>query len=180
MMPETCQLKDGRVCTLRQAIVEDAEGLCAFFPVVAAESDFLARLAVECDMSVEQEREFIRERLKQSNSTIIVVEFDGRIIACAGVNGQKFKKFAHYGELGMCVLREFWRLGIGGRIVDYLLGWAQEQGLRKLTLRVFEHNAPAVALYRKAGFIEEGLLKGDVRRADGTYGDTIIMAKHFV
>ena len=179
-MSESCPLKDGRVCTLRQATVEDAEGMCAFFPVVAAESDFLARHVDECDMTVEQEREFIRERLKQTNSTIIVAEFDGRIIACAGVDGQKFKKFAHHGELGMCVLREFWRLGIGRRIVDYLVGWAEDHGLRKLTLRVFEHNAPAFALYRKAGFIEEGLLKGDVRRADGTYGDTIIMAKHFV
>ena len=34
--------------------------------------------------------------------------------------------------------------------------WARERGLHKLSLGVFAHNAAAIALYRKFGFLEEG------------------------
>ncbi len=80
----------------------------------------------------------------------------------------------------MCVLRDHGRLGIGRAMLDYLVTWSQQAGLRKLYLRVYDFNAPAHRLYRTAGFTEEGRLQADVRRADGSYADTIIMAKHFV
>ena len=109
-----------------------------------------------------------------------LAEAAGRPVAVAGVEGPKLEKFAHHGELGMCVLRDHCRLGIGRAILDYLVAWAQQAGLRKLCLRVYDFNEPAYRLYCGAGFTEEGRLKADVLRADGTYGDTIYMAKHFV
>jgi hypothetical protein len=35
--------------------------------------------------------------------------------------------------------------------------WARERGLHKLSLSVFAHNVPAIALYRKFGFVEEAV-----------------------
>jgi len=179
-MDKIFRLNDGRTCTIRQCVEADAESVLKLFRIVAAESDNLGRLPEEIKLTLEEEREYIRARCDSPNSIMVVAEVDGRAVALAGVEGQKLKKFAHHGELGMCVLRECWRLGIGRAILDYLEAWARQAGLRKLCLRVYDFNEPAYRLYCGAGFTEEGRLKADVLRADGTYGDTIYMAKHFV
>ena len=176
----TFQLKDGRTCTIRECVEADAELVLKLFRTVAAESDNLGRLPDEIKLTIEEEREYIRARRDSPNSIMVLAEVDGRAAALAGVEGPKLKKFAHHGELGMSVLRECWRLGIGHAILDYLEAWARQAGLRKLYLRVYDFNEPAYRLYCTAGFAEEGRLKADVLRADGTYGDTICMAKHFV
>ena len=175
----TFQLNDGRTCTIRECLEADAERVLELFRIVAAESDNLGRLPDEITLTIEEEREYIRARRDSPNSIMVVVEVDGRAVALAGVEGQKLRKFAHHGELGMSVLREYWRLGIGRAILDDLEAWARRAGLRKLCLRVYGCNEPAYGLYSGAGFTEEGRLKADVLRADGTYGDTIYMAKHF-
>ena len=176
----TFQLKDGRTCTIRECVEADAELVLKLFRTVAAESDNLGRLPDEIKLTIEEERDYIRARRESPNSIMVLVEADGLPVAVAGVEGQKLRKFAHHGELGMSILRAYWRLGIGRALLEYLEAWARRAGLRKLCLRVYDFNEPAYRLYAGAGFTEEGRLKADVLRADGTYGDTIHMAKHFV
>ena len=178
-MDTTIQLKDGRTCTVRECAEADAESVLKLFRIVAAESDNLGRLPEEIILTIEEEREYIRVRRDSLNSVMVLAELDARPIAIAGVEGLKLKKFAHQGEVGMSVLRECWRLGIGLAMLEYLEAWARREGMRRLYLRVYDFNEPAHRLYRGAGFTEEGRLKADVLRADGTYGDTIYMAKHF-
>ncbi len=180
LMDNTLDLKDGRTCTIRECVEADAESVLKLFRIVAAESDNLGRLPDEIKLTIEEECEYIRAHHDSSNSIIVLAEVDGKAVALAGVDGQKLKKFAHHGELGMCVLREFWRFGIGRAILEYIESWSRQAGLRKLCLRVYDFNEPAHRLYSTAGFTEDGRLKADVLRADGTYGDTIHMAKHFV
>ncbi len=50
--------------------------------------------------------------------------------------------------------------GMGQRLLQHLLDDARQRGDRRMTLEVFEQNAPAAALYRKAGFWEVGRLFG--------------------
>ncbi len=176
----TFQFKDGRTCIIRECLEADAEVVLKLFRTVAAESDNLGRLPDEIKLTVEEECEYIRARRESPNSIMVLAEVNGSAAALAGVEGQKLKKFAHHGELGMSILRACWRLGIGRAILDYLEAWARRAGLRKLCLRVYDFNEPAYRLYCTAGFTEEGRFKADVLRADGTYGDTIYMAKHFV
>jgi RimJ/RimL family protein N-acetyltransferase len=64
--------------------------------------------------------------------------------------------------------------------MERLVEWARQAGLRKLYLKVFSDNTRAIRLYESLGFVEEGRLKGDVLRGDGTYGDTLIMSHFFV
>ena len=178
-METNFQLNDGRTCTIRECAEADAELVLKLFRIVAAESDNLGRLPEEIILTIEEEREYIRTRRDSPNSIMVLAEVDGRPVAIAGVEGLKLKKFAHQGEVGMSVLRECWRLGIGLAMLEYLEAWARREGLRRLYLRVYDFNEPAYRLYSAAGFTEEGRFKADVLRADGAYGDTIYMAKHF-
>jgi RimJ/RimL family protein N-acetyltransferase len=53
--------------------------------------------------------------------------------------------------------------------------WSRAHGLHKLTLNVFPHNEAALALYRKFGFVEEGLRVKQIRRSSGELWDLVEM-----
>jgi ribosomal protein S18 acetylase RimI-like enzyme len=75
----------------------------------------------------------------------------------------------------MSVDRDWRGRGVGSALVRAVISRAREQGLHKLSLEVFAHNAAAIALYRRAGFTEEGRRVRQYRRSSGELWDTIIM-----
>jgi RimJ/RimL family protein N-acetyltransferase len=80
-----------------------------------------------------------------------------------------------FGELGMLVARDRRGRGVGSALVTAAIDWARERGLHKLSLSVFAHNEPAIALYRKFGFVEEGRRVKHFRRANGELWDCLEM-----
>jgi len=103
----------------------------------------------------------------------------GSVVALAG--GQ-LVGFIHveasrhgFGEFGMLVDRDWRGRGVGSALVQAAIGWARDQGLHKLCLEVFAHNAAAIALYRRSGFVEEGRRIRHYRRANGELWDSIVM-----
>ena len=175
-LPFEFALKDGRVCLIRAMCEDDAEAMCAILPQTHRESDFLNYMPGEFSMTLEQERDFIREHNAKPCSMSIAAEQDGRIIGYAGAFALERKRYAHHAEFGLTVIKEFWGLGLGRALTQYAVDWGQDAGLRKLYLRVFDTNQNAIRLYESLGFVEEARLRGDWLRADGSYGDTIIMA----
>lgn len=161
-------------------VEDDAEALCAFLPRMQGESDFVNHVPGEFNKTVEEEQEFIRAHNAKPCSMAMVAEVEGQIVGVAGGASTEFKRFAHHAECGLAILKDFWGKGIGRKMMECLIQWSRAQGHRKLYLKVFAHNERAIKLYNSLGFVEEARLKGDVLRADGTYGDTIIMAKFFV
>lgn len=55
--------------------------------------------------------------------------------------------------------------------------WADNVGIKKISLTVVETNIKAINLYKKYGFIEEGVLRNDRLHKDGSYYNTIIMGR---
>jgi RimJ/RimL family protein N-acetyltransferase len=80
-----------------------------------------------------------------------------------------------YGEIGMMVAAGWRGRGVGSALVAAAIEWARAQGMHKLSLSVFPHNAAAIALYRKFGFVEEGRRIRHLRRANGELWDLIDM-----
>lgn len=174
-LPRTVSFRDGRTGTLRDIVERDAEELCRFLPETHDESDFLGWMAGEWNLTVEQERSFIRDYRAMPRHALVCVQFDGAIVAVGGANQPMLRRQAHVAEIGMGVRKPFWNLGMGRAIGMHLIDWGRAVGLRKLSLRVFDDNARGIALYRSLGFEEEGRLRQDVLRADGRYSDTLVM-----
>ncbi len=106
-------------------------------------------------------------------------EIDGSFAALAG---EELVGWLHidatgfgYGELGMLVAREWRGRGVGSALLEAAIAWARGRGLHKLSLTVFAHNEPAIALYRKYGFVEEGRRVKHFRRANGELWDALEM-----
>jgi ribosomal protein S18 acetylase RimI-like enzyme len=75
----------------------------------------------------------------------------------------------------MMVARDWRRRGVGSALVAAAIEWSRENRLHKLTLSVFPHNEAAIALYRKFGFVEEGLRVKQIRRSNGELWDLVEM-----
>lgn len=106
----------------------------------------------------------------------LVAECNGRVVG--GISLQWFQgRRAHVGALGMSVHDEFQGRGIGGKLLDAVIDLADNwYNLRRLELDVYVDNEPAIALYRKAGFIIEGTHRSYAYRS-GVYVDAYAMAR---
>ena len=75
----------------------------------------------------------------------------------------------------MGILDGFREQGIGSALLARAIEWSRAQGLAKLSLEVWPHNARAIALYEKFGFKQEGYHPKQWRRNSGESWDTISM-----
>ena len=62
----------------------------------------------------------------------------------------------HRCVLGMGVRHDLRRLGLASRLLAHATAWAAAQGLKWIDLQVLSANEPAVALYRREGFLMQG------------------------
>jgi putative acetyltransferase len=107
----------------------------------------------------------------------IVAERGGEVVGNAGAHPPPHVRRRHCAAIGMAVARHAQGQGVGSAlmaaIVDWADNWAQ---LLRLELTVFADNERAIALYRKHGFVEEGLHRAFALR-DGVYVDATCMAR---
>lgn len=109
---------------------------------------------------------------------------DPGIVACAGdqvvgsadlIRGKGRR--AHAAMLGIGVHDDFAGRGIGSALMAALLDAADNWlDIRRVELHVFADNDPAIALYRKFGFTEEGRCPAYAFR-DGRYVDCLAMGR---
>jgi RimJ/RimL family protein N-acetyltransferase len=71
--------------------------------------------------------------------------------------------------------KDCWGQGFAREALGLMLRRAVRLSLRKILLEVASDNTRAIALYRRAGFETEGLLRAQQRRPDG-FVDVLIMA----
>ena len=147
---------------IRPARDDDRVPLAVIFAAVAEERD---GIATEPPVDVEA-----RASSWTLEGTLVAVA-DGEVIGSIHVEKSRFG----FGEIGMAILREWRGRGVGSALLEAAVEWAHDQGLHKLSLGVFPHNAAAIALYRKYGFVEEGRRIKQYRRASGELWDSIDM-----
>lgn len=80
-------------------------------------------------------------------------------------------------ELGMLVAPGHRRRGVGELLLVAAIDWCRAAGAAELALHVFTHNEAAVALYRKHGFEDRGVLLRAYPRRSGERWDALRMVK---
>ena len=149
---------------IRPARAGDARPIAELFASVAGERD---GIATEPPVDI-GERAVLFSR---TADTSIVAVADMQVIGMLHIEVSRHG----FGDLAMLVDRGWRGRGVGSALMVTAIGWAREQGLHKLCLEVFAHNAAAIALYRKCGFAEEGRRVRQYRRASGELWDSIVM-----
>ncbi len=169
-------LKDGRTCILRPNGPEYAEEMIAYMEKTADETEFLLRYPDEVSYTVEKERELLENILEDPYHIMMVAVVDGKPAGNGSVSGIGTKrKIRHRCSLAIALYEEYWGLGIGSAMIDYLSELAAGIGWTQLDLEVVAENERAQALYKKCGFVESGRRHNALLFDDGTYHDEILM-----
>lgn len=155
---------------IRPSAVDDAEQMATLANLPGFRFGTL-RLPYE---SVETWRN--RLRSKGADDIGLVAVLDGTIVGMAGLHRMTGRR-AHVGEIGMGVHDDRHGRGIGTALLSTLVDAADNWlGLRRLQLTVYTDNEPAIRLYHRFGFEEEGTLRAFAFR-DGRYVDALTMAR---
>ncbi len=100
----------------------------------------------------------LEEIISNDNTPIFVAEDDNQIIAYAFcvINSIKSSTFMRDMKSlyidDLCVLDGYRKQGIGGKMLDYVLDFARENGVEQITLNVWQGNEPAISFYKDKGF----------------------------
>lgn len=165
----------GKQVIIRKAIKSDAKALLDYLNIIGGESDFLTFGKEGLDITLKAEEEFIESNAKNNNALFIIAEIEGQIVGNLSFSGGIRARTRHTGEFGVSVLREYWGQSIGTELIKYLIDWAKATGVvTKINLKVRTDNARGINLYKKLGFIEEGIQTRDFL-IEGNYYDSLLM-----
>lgn len=168
---------DGNSLTwiLRCPTKNDAIELSKLRIEIDGETENLDRESGEGLLTPKDFEKLIYEDSISEKNIFLLAEVKGKIVGFTRCEGSKLSRFRHKAEFGICILKEYWGYGIGKVMIENILMWADTTGIKKISLTVVQTNTRAIQLYKKYGFVEEGLLINDRIHKDGNYYNTVIM-----
>lgn len=114
----------------------------------------LEKLEQSC-FSLPWTREMLYSQLPDDSHEFLVAEENGELLGYVGMMTVLDEGYIS----NVAVAPEHRRKGCADALITALLGRAALRELSFVTLEVREHNEPAIALYRKHGFVPVGLRK---------------------
>ena len=162
-------LRDGRKALLRSPRDEDIPGMLEYLRVSAAETEFLLRYPEECGMyTAEAEKAFFDRRNAADNGAMLVCVVDGKVAGNCDVQWSRMIKLRHRASVSLALMKEFWGLGIGTRMLQELIRIAEaDENILQIELDFIEGNDRARALYEKMGFRITGMKPDGIRLKSG-------------
>ncbi|MFN2189913.1 MAG: GNAT family N-acetyltransferase [Candidatus Promineifilaceae bacterium] len=152
-------LRDESEILVREAEVQDASAVLKHVHCISGESDYLTIGPGEFELTVEQEAAYLKDSKQAENKLYIIAMLGSAIVGALSFSASSRPRTRHSGEIAMSVRKTFWGKGIGSALLDVLIDWSNEnQIVTKLNLRVRTDNQAAITLYKKKGFVEEGLI----------------------
>lgn len=122
-------------------------------------------------------KKLIYEDSIAEKTLFLIAEVKGKIVGFTRLKGSKLSRFRHKAEFGICISKVYWGYGIGKVLLENILMWADTVEIEKISLTVVQTNTKAIQLYKRYGFVEEGLLIKDRIHRNGNFYDTVIMGR---
>jgi putative acetyltransferase len=179
--PDDCSpINDTRTAparlAVRRATVADAEA----FASMLSDPAVFPHLLQMPHANTEQWRARLAESLApgRPDLMLLAVAESGEVVGGAGLHPVAASpRRRHAMALGMQVRPEWQGQGVGALLMQSLCDYADRWlGLLRLELEVYTDNLRAQALYRRFGFVDEGVRRCFALR-DGEYVDTLAMGR---
>lgn len=142
---------------------------------------FLETYEEVANRSKKQWQSWLKERINQFHSTLIVAEESGNLVGMVGCEGKKNHKANHVAEVfHVGVLPAYTGKGSGKKLMNYLFDWVKSKTkIHRLQLFVYSDNTSAISFYTKFGFRIEGLMKDFTLNEKNSFQDMVVMAQFF-
>jgi L-amino acid N-acyltransferase YncA len=153
---------------VRPATVEDLEATVDLYVQVGEEGWFIA---AEPPIDRHERRLWLEHRLNTPWTLVLVAAVRGEIIGYLTAVGSEREP----AEISLGVAQAWRSRGVGRRLVEAAIQWAQGNRVHKLAVEVFPHNHATLALFEHLGFHREGRRRAHYRRRDGAIWDVIVL-----
>jgi RimJ/RimL family protein N-acetyltransferase len=165
--------KDGQWVTLRPARENDAPEITKRMARVVKEGVYLEE-DLDTMPTGEEHRKEIRS-IQNDDGMYTVAEVNGKIAGVAILKRGSMEMSRHTAKFRTWLAPGFRGMGLGKKLMEYTIVWAEANGLEKINLDVFSNNQRAIKLYQKYGFRKEGHLRKQYV-LKGKYVDEIFMS----
>lgn len=141
--------------TIRPARADDIPGIC----------DLLTELfSIEADFTADREKQALGVGCmiddRSGHTLLLVAESGSAVVGMATC--QTLISTAEGGRVGLVedvvVAREFRGQGIGSRLLEHVMQWAQERKLKRIQLLADKDNLPALNFYAGLGWEKTSLI----------------------
>lgn len=177
---DAVDIKDklGRTVVLRSAETSDAEALIEYLKVTTGETPYLIREPEEVTITLEQEKNFIENKIEAERELMLVATINGKHIGnCSLMSVAPYKRYAHRCEVAIALYQEYCGCGIGKAMMQTVLDVAKNLGYEQAELEVISDNKSAIEMYEKLGFEKHGLFPNNMKYSDGSCADADWMMK---
>jgi RimJ/RimL family protein N-acetyltransferase len=170
--------KSGKKITIRQPHKNDLDELYRYAVTISNEDTFI-RLNPKEPVTLVEEKEILESWIKKNHNKTHLQLFafdDKKLIGMIGVtlSGRRQK---HRATMGISIAKEYRDDGIGTKLMEHAIAIAKQQWqLSLLTLTCMAINKRGLAVYKKLGFQQFGLLPSAME-FQGTLIDEIYMFK---
>ena len=164
-------LKNGQTASLSWLEEDDLPEAMKALNSVIREGKYLLMNKEIPDLDSERH---LFEGAKEKRMRSLVVRVDGKVVGGAGLSPFADKR-AHVAELGIYIHKSYRNCGLGTIVIKEFIEVAKRSGFEILQLSAFSTNKRAMHVYRKCGFKKCGKLTRDIKFANGTYADRVMM-----
>lgn len=142
---------------IRELLPEDAEQMIEYLKKIGGETDNLTFGKEGLPITVEQEKEFLRQARESKQSVHYGAWKNGQIIGHGNLSGFP-RRMSHRAEMSLAVMKSEWNQGIGSMLVEKLIQYARQNEIEIIQLEVRNDNTGAIHLYEKHGFQRIGTI----------------------
>ncbi len=142
---------------IRELLPEDAEQMIEYLKKIGGETDNLTFGKEGLPITVEQEKEFLRQAYESKQSVHYGAWKNGQIIGHSNLSGFP-RRMSHRAEMSLAVMKSEWNQGIGSMLVEKLIEYARQNKIEIIQLEVRSDNTGAIHLYEKHGFQRIGII----------------------
>jgi ribosomal protein S18 acetylase RimI-like enzyme len=169
---KTISLKDGKSITLRPWQEQDIPKLYQLMEEVGKEGQVM--LGSKLPFGMEQLYQQYFYSVPNNHLTLVAVTDNGDVCGWLRCDRSMVPWMSHNATIWMGIQSSERGQGIGEGLIKEAFSWAAAQGIERMELGVRGSNSPALSLYQKMGFHEEGR-KLRAIKSDQGYDDDIWM-----
>ena len=142
-----------KTITYKTAQKEDAQAILNYLDQIGKESDNLTFGEEGIGYTLEDEEKMLESLAENPNATLIIACDGAKVVSVANLSASKRERTKHIAVLGISVLKDYHRIGIGQTMMEKLIAFTkQAPDTEIIHLEVRSDNTPAIALYTKVGF----------------------------
>ena len=163
---------------IREAEVEDATELIALLDQIGHESSFTSLDENGIAMSESEMQRFINKQAQSDNQITLLAYLNEELAGVINITADQRRRVRHIGDIFLGIKKAYWGNGLGSILMEEAIEWTQLSGsIRRLQLTVQKRNLAAVHLYKKMGFIIEGLQERGACIEGGEFLDVYQMGR---